>query len=722
MHAQSAQQGRGAAVWLIPIVALVGVVVLARVLVGQVYADKIYPGVHVAGVDVGGQTLDQATTTLQARFAAANQPIAVQAGDVNLSLTPDQLGARPQAQALAATALESGRNGGTLDTLVGPIVASSESPAIAASALVDDAALTSAVDRIAGQVDRPPRDARLVFNPSVTIQPAVTGRTLDRTGAADAIRAYLEAHVLQPSGAPLTIAVTTTPPAVTDARLVPLRNQAQQLLGETVAFTNGQQTWPIAQATLRDGLTVVGSPPRLSIKPDAFDGALAQVEPAVDRPARDARLVIANGKVQVVADQSGQRLDRTATLQALDQKIAAGDPTIPVALTTADAAVKTADLQSLAAQTQASLDKGLNLVAGGQSYPISGSQLGNLVVVQSNGSATGPTSLDVTLDSARVGSLVSQINEKFKRPTPDARFGWNNGKAYPMQPLVPMQVIDQKKATQVILEKWQSGKVDLPVTTASMKVDDAWLARLNADLKGVIAERSISYEGSIPERAHNVELALSKISGSVVMPGQTFSFNRAMGPPTLAAGFQWGFAYATGDNGQSQVVPSVAGGICEVATSVFQPVFWTGYEIDERHWHMFPMHSYADKGYVGLDATVAPEDGVDFQWTNDTGHAVLIKSWGDGSFTNVQLISTRPDWTVKVSPETISDIVPAPSAPVRSTSPMFASGREIVLEVAQDGLTSHVTRQVVYPDGHVRTLNLASQYQPSPLSILVGTG
>jgi len=40
----------------------------------------------------------------------------------------------------------------------------------------------------------------------------------------------------------------------------------------------------------------------------------------------------------------------------------------------------------------------------------------------------------------------------------------------------------------------------------------------------------------------------------------------------------------------------------------FQPVFWAGYEIDERNWHMFPMRSYADNGYIGLDATVSPDE------------------------------------------------------------------------------------------------------------------
>ena len=166
----------------------------------------------------------------------------------------------------------------------------------------------------------------------------------------------------------------------------------------------------------------------------------------------------------------------------------------------------------------------------------------------------------------------------------------------------------------------------------------------------------------------------------------------------------------------------MAGGICQVATTVFQPIFWAGYEIDERHWHMFPMHSYADKGYLGLDATVDPEDGLDLQFMNNSDHALLILAWGDGTQTNLQLIGTKPNWTVKVSPETITDVTPAPSGEVRTTSPVFARGRQIVLETAQQGLTAHVTRQVVYPDGHVRTLNLVSNYQASPLTVLVGTG
>jgi vancomycin resistance protein YoaR len=159
-----------------------------------------------------------------------------------------------------------------------------------------------------------------------------------------------------------------------------------------------------------------------------------------------------------------------------------------------------------------------------------------------------------------------------------------------------------------------------------------------------------------------------------------------------------------------------------VSTSVFQPVFWAGYQIDERHWHMFAMQHYADHGYVGLDATVSPEDGLDFQFTNNSDHPLLIVAGTKDQATSVTLIGTRPSWTVRTDPEVISDVVPAPTQVEQTSSPLFARGRQIILEAAQQGLTSEVVRHVVYPDGHDRTLKLRSNYQPAPTSILVGTG
>src|SRR5205823_4292954 len=104
----------------------------------------------------------------------------------------------------------------------------------------------------------------------------------------------------------------------------------------------------------------------------------------------------------------------------------------------------------------------------------------------------------------------------------------------------------------------------IQVTPAIKSADRAAFGPLE-----LIEQSSTTYAGSIPERAHNVELAASRLNGTVVAPGQTFSFNEALGPQTLDQGFQWAWGIAGGAGG-AQTVPSVGGGICQVATTLFR--------------------------------------------------------------------------------------------------------------------------------------------------------
>src|SRR5207248_1231991 len=88
----------------------------------------------------------------------------------------------------------------------------------------------------------------------------------------------------------------------------------------------------------------------------------------------------------------------------------------------------------------------------------------------------------------------------------------------------------------------------------------------------LIDRGSTSFAGSIPEKKHNIQLAAQRLNGVVVPPGGTFSFNDAVGPTTIDAGFQWRVGITSGNAGP-RTVPSVAGGLCQVATTRFHPVF-----------------------------------------------------------------------------------------------------------------------------------------------------
>ena len=91
-------------------------------------------------------------------------------------------------------------------------------------------------------------------------------------------------------------------------------------------------------------------------------------------------------------------------------------------------------------------------------------------------------------------------------------------------------------------------------------------------------------------------------------------------------------------------VPSVAGGICQVATTLFQPVFWAGYQLEERYWHLYWIPSYTSRGIVGLDATVDADAGLDFKWINPTEDFVLIQASTDAEHVTFRLYGQKPPW------------------------------------------------------------------------------
>ncbi len=708
------QRGRAYSVPAVLAGALITILALFVLTPRLTYAGRIYPGVTAYGIDLGGKTVEQATRDLQSRLDAfGHQRIVVQAGDEQLDLTPTDLGYRPRPAEIARASYEIGRDGPPLVSLAGPWLAARLLPPAGSGANVDEDALAHAVDRIAARVDRPAREPALVIGSAIALQPGRAGMKLDRARTRDQIREYLSTL----SSGPLRLPVHVVAPRLSDATVEQLGNRAREIVGQPLVVRATDRQWIVPPSQLRTALRYQSSPPALTVDRHAFDQIVSDIAAQIDRSPRDASLTIIDGRVSVIADRTGASVDRSATLDVLTRSILDGRHQADVVIAERFPAVRADDLRALAQQTQHLLDQGVTLEAGDFQYRLAGARLGDLIDVSPEQGRPG-----LSLNRSKLAQTIANLNQQFRRPTPRTRFTWKDGKVSFAGPSREGWIVDEEAAIQAVTAHWQEGTVELPVVTSPTALDDSYLARLQQDLTGVIEERATSFAGSIPERAHNIALAAQRLSGVVVSPGEVFSFNQAVGPTRLQDGYQWGFAFSTDSNGQSQTIPAVAGGLCQVASTVFQPVFWAGYEIEERHNHMFWMRLYKDRGYLGLDATVSPADGVDLKFKNDSPHALLIQSWTEGEQIHVQLIGTRPDWQVQVDPERITDVVPAPTRVLRTTSPLFQKGRVIVLEEAQTGLTSHVTRRVIYPDGHVRTLNLESVYQPANAAVLVGTG
>jgi vancomycin resistance protein YoaR len=106
------------------------------------------------------------------------------------------------------------------------------------------------------------------------------------------------------------------------------------------------------------------------------------------------------------------------------------------------------------------------------------------------------------------------------------------------------------------------------------------------------------------------------IDGTIVKPGERFSFNQVVGPRTSERGFLEGQMIIG-----SLVLPSIGGGVCQTATTLFNDAFELGLPILARTNHNLYLSHYP----MGRDATVS-WGGPDFQFRNDMKHALLIKS------------------------------------------------------------------------------------------------
>jgi vancomycin resistance protein YoaR len=129
---------------------------------------------------------------------------------------------------------------------------------------------------------------------------------------------------------------------------------------------------------------------------------------------------------------------------------------------------------------------------------------------------------------------------------------------------------------------------------------------------------------SSANRIWNVHLLGDYLSGTIIKPGKTFSYNKSVGPRTTERGFREGQMIFGG-----VLIPSIGGGVCQTATTIFNAAFEAGLPIKDRINHSFYISHYP----MGRDATVS-WGGPDLVFENDLDHAILIDvTYTDATFT-----------------------------------------------------------------------------------------
>jgi vancomycin resistance protein YoaR len=510
----------------------------------------------------------------------------------------------------------------------------------------------------------------------------------------------------------------------TTARDLGLRLDAGDLADEAVRV--GREGNPFTR--LQDQLkTLFGRDVSVSSSTDqaALNAALERMSKEVERAPHNAQLNLSkDGNIDYAASDTGLAVDVPTSRDRLAQALLSGTDAVDLAVR--DVPPEIADDRVQTAHDQLDRLFGADaqpivLTFGQQTWQIGRDDL--LKYVSLKPASRGSEAATLKLDQDALTALADRLSKQIDQPVQDARFAYNGGDLKVMRASKEGRELDQGATVEAITQALvgpAEHTIALPVNVVAPAVSSDNPAALG--IRELIDRGSTSFVGSIPEKKANIKLAAQKLNGVVVAPGQTFSFNKEIGPTTLDAGFQWGFGITSGDSGQPKTVPAVAGGICQVATTLFQPVFWSGYYIEERHWHLYWIPSYTSRGVVGLDATVDEDSNLDFQWTNTTSNYVLIQSSADDENVYFALYGTRPPWKVQVEDPIITNRTSPDTRPYAQPEPTLPWGRTIVVETARDGFVVEVRRHVTPLDGsEPRDLPLKSTYEPAHTVTLVGT-
>jgi vancomycin resistance protein YoaR len=182
----------------------------------------------------------------------------------------------------------------------------------------------------------------------------------------------------------------------------------------------------------------------------------------------------------------------------------------------------------------------------------------------------------------------------------------------------------------------RDGKRELSVET---KVDRPGFTTKDAEklqIKEVVSSFTTYYPHS-DYRNVNLGRAAELVSGTVLKPGETFSLNDTVGERTAENGFTEGYIISNGVYKED-----FGGGVSQVATTLFNAMFFAGLEDVEHKPHSF----YIDRYPIGREATVA-WGAVDLRFKNDTPYGVLIEAWINPSSSSSSGEMTVRFWSTK---------------------------------------------------------------------------
>jgi vancomycin resistance protein YoaR len=536
------------------------------------------------------------------------------------------------------------------------------------------------------------------------VLPGVSVAGVDVGGLSPAeARARIDAEIGARLDQPVTIAVGAKSFRVTPSNIFRVDAEAT----ERAAFASARSS-----TAARLGALAVPFLAKQEVDPVLrvhASGKAALAEELADQTKRavSARVAMDGANAIVVPGRAGTGIDETAVLNVLEATALAGLSTLEVHLQTVQPPISTAAAEraAMTARTLAAGAVRLKLKHEGVIGTLDRDELASFIRFQPRAGA-----LQVVLDRGKVGDTVAPLVKPYTSKPADATFQISGDRAYLLK-AKNGTTLDLRGAQRSILTAGTGpgrrlAQLALVPLAPGLTTKEARALGIHRRISTFTTDMG----ASSANRIWNVHLLGDYLNGTIVKSGQTFSYNDVVGPRTVERGFREGQEIFGG-----VLIPSIGGGVCQTATTIFNAAFEAGLPVQERHNHSWYISHYP----LGRDATVS-WGGPDLVFKNDLKHAILINvTYTDTTFT-INFYGT-PQGRKVVSTTSSPSNYTQPSMQY-AIDPNAAPGSKTVAAGGGPGFDVNVHRKVFEHGKLVREDDFFTRYTPENPTTIYGPG
>jgi len=445
--------------------------------------------------------------------------------------------------------------------------------------------------------------------------------------------------------------------------------------------------------------------PVLELRPSEIASVEATLRELTSRPAA-AGLEMKGAEVVVRPGTPGTTVAVEPLLDSVRAAALAGTGEIAAAVEPVQPGITTEEAEAAARQARAIVAAPVSIRFKGRNVgALEPSRLAGLVRFERAAGA-----YEVSLDVEGLErTLLPMVKAKLRAPV-DATFKVVGDRVRVVRSR-PGSTLAPVKAQQAVLAAaLQPGVRTAAVSLTVLPAAFTTKAAKAMGIREKISTFTTDMGESSANRIWNVHLLGDYLDGTIIKSGQTFSYNQEVGPRTAERGFREGQMIFGG-----VLIPSIGGGVCQTATTVFNAAFEAGLPIKTRYNHSFYISHYP----VGRDATVS-WGGPDLVFRNDLKNAILVKvSYTNTTFT-VSFYGTKQRRRVEATTSTPTNYTQPqiqyaidPSAPANSVRTAAGGG---------PGFDVNVHRKV-FQDGKVlREDDFFTRYVPQNPTAIYGPG